>query len=267
MRQMNGMPASVRPALRRLARRLAIGLFLDVWPTWAVASLLLAGLVALVCRMFLPAAASSLHWLWLAPVLTAIPALVICLRRAYRPGEVVAMADWLNGGQGMLLTLLETNDPAWAESPLAGARLEVPAPAAASMAQAGRAAAGGGVPGHRVVAAAAGASQERTRVLADDIAANLKATVAELKQQELITPDEEKKLEEEIERIRRGAEERVDASSWEAADALREKVVGGRVREAECPEVGRGESGSLRRRGQGRRRTPSAVSRGAGRPN
>ena len=65
-----------------------------------------------------PGAAPRLPWLWLAPVLTALPALVICVRRAYRPAEVVALADWLNGGQGMLLTLLETNDPAWAESPL-----------------------------------------------------------------------------------------------------------------------------------------------------
>ncbi len=113
------MPVSVRPALRRLARRLAAGLFLDVWPAWAVASLLLAGLVALVCRLFLPGAASSLHWLWLTPVLMAIPAIVICFRRSYRSDDVVAVADWLNGGQGMLLTLLETNDLAWAESPLA----------------------------------------------------------------------------------------------------------------------------------------------------
>ena len=77
---MNDMPVSVRPALRRLARRLAIGLFLDVWPTWAVASLLLAGLVALVCRMFFAGAAPRLPWLWLAPVLTALPALVVCYR-------------------------------------------------------------------------------------------------------------------------------------------------------------------------------------------
>ena len=223
---MNGMPASIRPALRRLERRLAIGLFLDVWPAWAVASLLLAGLVAVVCRMFLPAAAASVHWLWLAPFLTAAPALIYCVMRAYRPGEVVAIADWLNGGQGMLLTLLETNDPAWAESPLAGDASKFPLPrlrpwrklAALPAAVA-------------FLATALWLPQRVPRgtnaILADDIAANLVATVAELKQQELITPDEEKKLDEEIERIRRGAEERVDASSWEAADALRDRVVTG----------------------------------------
>jgi hypothetical protein len=70
-------------------------------------------------------------------------------------------------------------------------------------------------------------AQGGSAILADGIAADLTATVAELKQQELITPDEEKKLEEEIERIRRGAQERVDASSWEAADALRETVAAG----------------------------------------
>ena len=48
--------------------------------------------------------------------------------RAYRPGEVVAIADWLSGGQGMLLTLLETNDPAWAESPLAEGASKFPLP-------------------------------------------------------------------------------------------------------------------------------------------
>ena len=158
MRQMNEMPVSVQPALRRLARRLAIGLFLDVWPAWAVASLLLAGLVALVCRLFVPGAASSLHWLWLAPLLTALPALVTCFLRAYRPAEVVALADSLNGGQGMLLTLLETNDLAWAESPLAERALEILAPAAAPMAQAGGTASGAGVSGRGVVASPAPAS-------------------------------------------------------------------------------------------------------------
>ena len=74
---MNSMPVSIRPDLRRLARRLAIGLFLDTWPKWAVASLLFTGIVALVCRMFIPAAATSLRWLWLAPVLTALPVLFI----------------------------------------------------------------------------------------------------------------------------------------------------------------------------------------------
>ena len=224
---MNDMPVSVRPALRRLARRLAIGLFLDVWPPWAVASLLLAGLVALVCRMFVARAASSLPWLWLAPLLTALPALVVCFMRAYRPADVVALADWLSGGQGMLLTLLETNDPAWAESPLARARLDVRASATASMAQAGGAASGVGVPGRGVVASPANALTRRTRFSPTTSPPISTATVVELKQQELITPAEEKKLEEEIERIRRGAEERVDASSWEAADALREKVAAG----------------------------------------
>jgi hypothetical protein len=223
---MNDMPVSVRPALRRLARRLAIGLFLDVWPAWAVASLLLAGLAALVCRMFVPGAAPRLHWLWLAPVLTALPALVICVMRAYRPAEVVALADWLNGGQGMLLTLLEANDPAWAESPLAEQastfqlprlrpwrRLAALPPAVTFLAA--------------VLWLPQRVPQGSTTMLADDIASNLMTTVAELKQQTLITAVEEKELEEEIERIRRSAGERVDASSWEAADAVREKIAAG----------------------------------------
>ena len=54
MARIDDMPESVRPALRRLARRLALGVFLDVWPAWAIASLLAAGSAALICRLFFP---------------------------------------------------------------------------------------------------------------------------------------------------------------------------------------------------------------------
>jgi hypothetical protein len=223
---MNEMPVLVRPALRRLARRLAIGLFLDVWPTWTVASLLLAGLVALVCRLLFFSAASILHWLWLAPLLTACPVLIVCFIRAYRPADIVALADWLSGGHGMLLTLLEHNDPAWAESPM----LEDASRFALPRLRPWRKLAAL-PPALAFLAAALWLPQrmpaQANAVLADDIAAGLTATLVELKEQQLITRVEETRLEEEIDRIRRAAEERVDASSWEAADALREKVAAG----------------------------------------
>lgn len=218
---------SVRPVFKRLERRLAIGLFLDLWPAWAIASLLLAGTVTVVCRMFFPGAGPVLPWLWLAPLLTALPVLVVCVRRAYRPGEVAALADWLGGGQGILLSVLETNDPAWIASTLHenAAKFALPRfelrrtlatllPAVAFLAVALL------LP-QRIPAYPANAA------LAEDIAADLEAAVAALKQQDLITPVEEQRLEEEIERLRKGAEQRVDASTWEAADALREQVVAG----------------------------------------
>lgn len=217
------MPVSIRPDLRRLARRLAVGLFLDTWPKWAVASLLFTGIVALVCRMFIPAVASSLRWLWLAPVLTTLPVLFICFKRAYRPSEIAALADWLSGGHGVVLTQAERDDPAWSGSPLFrnGSRFPLPRlrpwrrlaalpPAIAFLAV--------GLSLPQRVPAANGA------IVADDIAADLQSTLTELKQQELITPEEEQELEEEIERIRKSAEERVGASTWEAADTLRENV-------------------------------------------
>src|SRR5262245_12621482 len=217
------MPESVTPALRRLSRRLALGLFLDVCPAWAVGGLLVAGLVALACRLFVPAAAPFLHWLWLMPVAAILPAAFICRRRSYRPGEVVAVADWLNGGLGTLLTLHETNDASWTDSALAARasafalprlrpwrRLAMVPPALAFM------------------AATLFVPQRMPRhtnvILAEAIAGNLSTAVNELKQEQLITAEEEKKLEEEIEHIRKGAEERVDASSWEAADSLRDKL-------------------------------------------
>jgi hypothetical protein len=221
---MNELPESVRPVLQQLARRIAIGLFLDVWPAWAVGSLIVAGLAGLACRLFFAGAAPYLAWLWLAPLLAAIPALVVLVRRAYRPEDVVAFADSLDGGHGLLLTLLEKDDPDWAESPIVehASRLALPrlrpwrrlAPLAAAAA---------------FLAAVLWLPQRLPSaggdILADDIAGELAATLVQLKQQELVTPDEERALEEEIERIRRAAGERVDASSWEAADALRERVV------------------------------------------
>ena len=223
MRQMTEMPLSARPALRRLARRLAIGLFLDVWPAWAVASLLVAGLVALACRLFVPGAASRLPWLWLAPLLAIPPALVTCWMRGYRSAEVVALADWLNGGKGLLLTLLEVNDSTWTESPEARRAATFPLPRLRPWRRLAPLA-----PALAFMAAVLWLPQRvppgTNAILADDIAANLTSTLAELKQQQLITPEEEKTVEEEIERIRRSAEQRVDASSWEAADALRDRI-------------------------------------------
>jgi hypothetical protein len=60
-------------------------------------------------------------------------------------------------------------------------------------------------------------------VLANDIAAELKTKLEELKKQDMIAPSEEKELQAEIERIRKDSLERVDASTWEASDSMREK--------------------------------------------
>lgn len=224
---MNQLPPLVRPVLKRLARRLALGLFLDRWPAWAAVSLLIAGVVAIVCRLFVPGAAVWLSWLWLAPVAAALPVMVICALRAYRPAEVVGVADWLGGGHGTLLTLLETGDQAWATSSwvektsaLALPRirpwrkLAVVVPAAAFLAIASA------LP-QRALAGAA------TPAIADEIAADLTATLAALTEEKLVTPAEEERLEKEIERIREATKERIGASSWEAADALREQLAAG----------------------------------------
>jgi hypothetical protein len=176
--------------------------------------------------MFLPAVATWLPWLWLAPVVTSVPILIICLRRMYRPEQVAALADSLSGGKGILLTLYEKKDSAWAASALAeqASRFRLPkyrlrpalviVPAAVFLAVA-------------LMLPQRVASQPVSGVLADELAANLTAALVELKKQELITPAEEEKLQEEVERIQRSAERRMDASSWETADALREKVLVG----------------------------------------
>jgi hypothetical protein len=161
----------------------------------------------------------------LLPALTAIPALVICVRRAYAPTDIAAVADWLGGGRGALLTWFETTDPAWSESPLVQQAAAFPLPRVRlhlrQMAV---------IPALAFLIVAWLLPQrvrafDSSGALAAEITSDLKAAVVEMKQESLITPEEEQRLEEQIEQIRKSAEERVDPSSWEAADALREQVV------------------------------------------
>ena len=222
---MDQVPSTIPAVLKRLRRRLAIGLFLEIWPAWAITSLIVAGTIVVVCRMFVAGVAPYLAWLWLVPVLTAIPALVLSVRRAYAPADLAAVADWLGGGRGALLTWFETTDPAWSESPLVQQAASFPLPRIRlRLTQAAV------VPALAFLAVAWLLPQrvralDTSAALAQEIASDLKAAVVELKQESLITPEEEQKLEEQIEQIRKSAEERVDPSSWEAADALREQVV------------------------------------------
>ena len=215
-------PASLLPVLHRLSRRLAAGLFLDIWPRWAAGTLLVAGCVALVCRLFVPAAAPGLPWLLVAPALAAIPALVAALRRAYAPAEVLALADALTGGGGLVLTLAERQDEAWgsASQMQAAARVRMPRlrpwrrlaltlPALAFL-----------IIGLLLPQRAPAVPS----AMADEIAADLSATLAQLTAADAVTPEEEQRLVEEIERVRRTAQERMDASAWEAADAVKEKM-------------------------------------------
>jgi hypothetical protein len=216
---MGDLPDSVRRSLRRLTRRVAIGFFLETWPRWAVGSLLIAGTIALLCRIFLSSAAPFLPWLGIAPLLSAIPVIYLCVRGAYRPSEIAALADSLSGGQGTLLTLMETRDQAWATHlrPLSMPRLRPWRKLAPVLASALFLTLSLLVPQRMI-------SGTRSSVLANDIVSDLKTAVEELKQQDLLTPEEQKNLQEEIERIRKDAEDRVDSASWEAADAVREKM-------------------------------------------
>jgi hypothetical protein len=217
------VPASLTPIVRRFSRRLRIGLFLEAWPQWAAGALLAAGCAALVCRLFFPAAGPYLYWLLAAPALAILPAAVISIRRAYRPEQVLAIVDAMTGGDGAVLTLAERHDEAWSQVPQIGRaarvslprftpwrRLAVVVPALAFLVIAlllpQRTPASGAAP------------------LADDVVAGLAATLAELQTHDLVTPEEEKQLEQEIERVRTAARERMDASAWEAADAVREKM-------------------------------------------
>jgi hypothetical protein len=221
---MTDLPESVRPILRRLARRVAVGLFLEIWPRWAIGSLLIAGTAALVCRIFFNSAAPFLPWLWLAPLLSIIPVLFLCARRAYRPSEIAALADSLGGGQGTLLTLLETDDPAWGRTAVLENFKQLPMPRLRLWSRLGPILASALFLVTALLLPQRMITAPGTTVLANDIVADLKTTLEELKKQELLTSEEQKTLDEEIERIRKDALDRVDASSWEAADAIREKM-------------------------------------------
>src|SRR5262249_36553479 len=59
--------------------------------------------------------------------------------------------------------------------------------------------------------------------LASDITSDLQSTLNEMRKENLVTPAENKEFQDEIDRIRKDAKERLDASSWEASDSVREK--------------------------------------------
>jgi hypothetical protein len=221
---MTDLPAAVRPTLRRLARRIALGLFLEIWPRWAAGACLVAGTAAVVCRMFFPRTAGLLPFLWIAPILATLPAIYLCVRRAYRPSEIVALADWLSGGQGTLLTLLEKRDPAWNDAPALQALSLVSMPRLTPWGKLGPVLAAVLFLTITLFIPQRMLTGPRSTVLANDVVADLKTAAEILSKENLLTPEEQTKLDEEIERIRKDAMDRMDASSWEAADALREKV-------------------------------------------
>lgn len=220
---MEHVPEPLSPVIRRLSRRLAVGLFLDTWPRWATGALLAAGSVALACRLLVPAASPYLYWLLVAPLLSALPAWFMSTRRSYTGPEVLALADALTGGDGLLLTLSERPAEAWEHAaqiadarrlalprPRPWRRFAIVAPALAFLVIALL------LP-QRVSASGATA-------MADEITSGLSSALAQLQAQDLVTPEEEKLLEDEIKRVRNAAQQRMDASAWEAADAVKEKL-------------------------------------------
>ncbi|HEU4892328.1 MAG TPA: hypothetical protein VFT47_12310 [Vicinamibacterales bacterium] len=220
---MTGAASELDIRLRRLARRLAVGVFLDLWLPSAAALFIAAGVVALLCRMVVPAAADAIRWLWIAPVVAMGPALILAWRRRFTSADVVTIADWLAGGPGTLMAVTETGDTGWLSSTAVHRASAFPLPhlrAWRKLAMVLASAAFLGV----AVAVPQRVPRASTAVVAKEIAGPLEAAAVALKQQQMLTPEDEKTLEETIERIRRGAEQRVDASSWEAADALREKL-------------------------------------------
>jgi hypothetical protein len=168
-----------------------------------------------------------LNWLLVAPFLAFAPAIYICVRGAYSPEQVAALADLLDGGKGTLLSLYETGDPAWIQAPAAEKLFTRPLPRLRPWRRLSMVFGAVAFLSIALLLPQRLADERGNEILANGIASDLKNTVAELKKQDLITPVEEKKLQEEIERIRKDAMQRLDASSWEAADALREKTAAG----------------------------------------
>jgi hypothetical protein len=220
---MDYLPHSIVRVLRKVARRVAVGQFFQIWPRWGTVAFLIAGFIALICRIFFPNGAHLLPFVWAVPVLSVLVTACLTFNRRYNPMEIAAIADSLGGGDGTLLAILETRDGSWNGALAALSRLSLPrlrvrrhvwplCTAAVFLTVCLL------LP-QRVL------TVSDNQVAATEIAADLKATVAKLKEQELVTPDEERKLDEEIERIRKSALQHMDASSWDAADALREKAV------------------------------------------
>jgi hypothetical protein len=171
--------------------------------------------------MFFTSAAAFLPLLWIVPIISLLPAAYFSIKRAYKPKDIVALADSLSGGSGTLLTLSEKNDAAWAETPLLG---NLTLPKLNPWRKLGPVIAAALFLSIALFVPQRTLSNPRSKTIASDVVADLKSAAEILKKENLLTPEEQKKLEEEIERIQKDAEERMDSSTWEAADTLREKV-------------------------------------------
>ena len=217
------VPVILSPTIRRLSRRLAIGLLLDAWPRWATGALLAAGCLAIVCRLFGPPASPYLYWLLAAPLLAVLPAWFMSARRSYTRSDVVAFADALSGGDGLILTMAERPSGDWEHAEQVRRLEQLPLPRVRPWR---RSAIVGPALAFLVVAlllpqrAPASASS----AMADEVTAGLASTLAQLQARDLVTPEEEQLLEEEIQRVRDAARQRMDAAAWEAADSVKEKL-------------------------------------------
>src|SRR5262245_1369171 len=99
---MDNLPHSIARLLRKVARRVAIGQFFEIWPSWGTSAFLLAGLVALISRIFFPNAARMLAFVWALPILSVLVAACLTLKRRYSSLQIAAIADSLGGGNGTL---------------------------------------------------------------------------------------------------------------------------------------------------------------------
>ena len=221
---MNDLPVSVRAALRRFARRLSLGVFLDVWPTYAAVGIAGAGLAALTCRLLFPEVSAYLPWLWLTPVAAMLPAWLVCRRRAYTFDQLVALADSLSGGDGLLLATVERPGSEWTTSAGLERVASTPLPELRPWRRLSIVVLSAGFLAIALLLPQRYGRGAASTLLATHIADDVAASVAALKASQILTPVEEKTLDEEIERLRKGAASRMDESSWEAADAMKERL-------------------------------------------
>src|SRR5206468_6153510 len=91
--RMDYLPYSTAQVLRKVARRVALGQFLQIWPSWGTGAFLIAGLVALLCRMFFPNAAHLLPFVWAAPLLSVMVTACLTLRSEEHTSELQSRSD------------------------------------------------------------------------------------------------------------------------------------------------------------------------------
>lgn len=212
----------------RTLRRLHFGQFLQTAAEWLAAFLLVFGGAVLVVKLLTPRAWPHVLWVAAASVPVAFAAWLSSRRHRFSRSESVALLDRRLQTGGLLLTLSEQPEEVWLERlPQVEAAWRESLPkvrpvrfAKALVAPLAFAIAACFVPLRKLPA-----EPIQTNLVGRTASQQLEETLAALEEAQVLEPEEQRKLKQEIEKLAEEAREQpLTHEKWETVDALRERL-------------------------------------------